>query len=248
MKKTFKTTLIAAISTIAIAASAQAKELTEERVNELIKDYLYNNPSTIVDALQKWQIEEEANRVKEQVDAVQRLRATAFKSEHFPRAGNPKGDVTIIEFFDYNCPACKMMFESLDTVMKADDNLNVILVEYPIFGPQSDTNAKIGLAVYALAPKKYFDFHTGMMRHKGKITADDAFKIAGNLGIDVDTLKAEIEKPEYDEMLKKDRDLAAELKIQGTPALIVEDKITNSAVSAEDLKAQIRWARGDKDK
>ncbi len=237
---------LAILTLSATAASAQA--LTEDKVNELIKNYIYNHPEQIVDALQKWQLQEEAGRVTEQREALQKLQKTALAEDYLPRAGNPKGDVTIIEFFDYNCPACKMMFETLDGVMKEDKKLNVIFVEFPIFGPQSEENAKLGLAVYKLYPNKYFDFHAGMMRSKGRIDVDAALRITKNLGMDDAKLRAEIAKPIYDEYIAKDRKTAGELMIQGTPAVIVGRYITNSALSADELKTQIDWMRtGKKD-
>lgn len=243
MKKTIKTLLLATSCTLALTASSFAAELTEERVNEMIKDYIYNNPKVIIEALQQWQIQEEASRLKGQEEAIASLDMKVFESNHYPKAGNLKGDATVIEFFDYNCPACKMMFESLDTVMKEDKNLRVVFVEYPIFGPQSDTNAKLGLSVYALYPDKYFDFHTGMMRSKGKMDEAMTLMLIKNLGMDEKKVKAESEKEKYAQILKDDRDLAKKLQIQGTPAVIVGTKLVNSALEAGDLRTHIRWAR-----
>lgn len=224
-------------------AGSPATSVNEERVSEIVKDYIYNNPKDIIEALQQWQVREESTRIRDQAKAVEKLKSHFDENHHYGIAGNPDGDVTIVEFFDYNCPACKMMFETLDSLIKVDDKVRVVFVEYPIFGPQSDMNARIATAVATIAPDKYYDFHTAMIRSKGKIDADQAYQIAQNLEIDIDKLKQQVDSPESMEMLTKDRQLGQELKIQGTPAVIIGNQIINSALPLDDMKAQVRWAR-----
>lgn len=227
--------------TAAISTSAGSSDLSAQ-----IKDYISNNPKDIIESLQQWQVREETSRVRDQAKAVQDI-ASHFKDDHhYGVAGNPKGDVTIVEFFDYNCPACKMMFESLDSLLKEDKNVRILFVEFPIFGPMSDMNARIATAVATMAPEKYYDFHSALMREKGKINADQAYQVAGTLGIDVEKLKAEVAKPESATYLNKDRQLGQQLKIQGTPAAIIGTQMVNSALSLNDLKTQLRWARTTK--
>lgn len=255
MSKSLKPILLTGVTALVIAggitvastsSNLSAASLTEDRVKEIVKTYIQENPKDIIDALQNWQRTEEANRVKNQQAAVFGIKDKIKAMDHLGEAGNPKGDVTIVEFFDYNCPACKMMFESIDALLKEDKNVHVLFVEYPIFGPQSDENAKIGSAIAHIAPEKYFDFHTGMMRNKGKADAAYAYDIAKGLGIDVAKLKEEAAKESYNEMLQKDRDLGNSLHIQGTPAAIINDTMVNSALSLEDLKGQVSFARAPK--
>lgn len=239
--------LLTSLSILALGTSAaSAQGLTEAQVNDLIKKYIAAHPQEIVDSLNAWQLQEETGRVEKQKEALKTVKDTAFSEAYLPRAGNPKGDVTLIEFFDYNCPACKAAFEAIDTVMKQDKNLRVIFVEFPIFGPQSEENAKLGLAVYKHYPDKYFDFHSGLMRHKGKIDLNFALNIAKNLGMDTGKLSTEIKKEEYATYISKDRETASKLMIQGTPAIIVGDYFNNGAVGASELKSQIEWSRSGK--
>ncbi len=226
-----------------MTTSASAGAITEERVKEIVKQYINDNPKEIISSLQNWQMREEASRMQDQQAAVENIKNEFKDLQHYGYGGNLKGDVTIVEFFDYNCPACKMMFESIDGLLKEDKNIRVVFVEYPIFGPQSDENAKIGMAVAKLAPEKYFDFHAGMMRHQGKADATYALDVAKNLGVDVEKLKAEYVKPEYNDLIAKDRALGAKLHIQGTPAAIIGNRMVASALSLPDLKIQVQWAR-----
>jgi len=226
--------------------SSSSAALDEKKVEEIVSKFLADNPKAIIEALQNWQITEQANRVKKQQEAVQSLSDTFKKSTEFPIAGKADGDATVVEFYDYNCPACKAMFETLDTLVKEDKNVRVVFVEFPIFGPQSDVNAKIALAVYALAPEKFYEWHSGMMRFKGKADEAYAMNVAKNLGISPEALKKEIAKPEYEEKLKKNREYAKQLDIRGTPAVIANGIMFNGVAPYEDLKAQIAFARGGK--
>jgi protein-disulfide isomerase len=225
------------------SSDGKGGDISETRVTELVKTYIQDNPKDIIDSLQQWQMREESNRLKQQQSAVGDYVKYFKENHHYGVAGNPKGDITVVEFFDYNCPACKMMFESLDSVMKEDKNLRVVFVEYPIFGPMSDMNARIATSIAKIAPDKYYAFHTAMMRQKGKVNAEQAYEIAKNTGVDIEKLKEEVAKPENLQHLQKDREVATALHIQGTPALIIGDRMINSALSVNDLKTQIQTSR-----
>ncbi len=236
--------LISITALIAASSTAAYAELNESRVKELIGEYLKNNPAAIVGSLQAYQIKQETDRAKEQEKSItDALPHFDKKDLHYGEAGNPKGDVLIVEFFDYNCPACKMMFESIDALLLEDKNVRVVFVEYPIFGAQSDTNAKISSAVNKLAPQKYYQFHQALMRKKGKINESLALTVASNLGIDKDELKEEIKKDVYNDYLLQDRELAAKLQITGTPAAIIGSSFSGGALSAESLKERIKQER-----
>ena len=230
-----------------LAFQAHAAELNEARVNELIGEYLRENPQAIIDSLQAHQLQEEEARAQKQADAVKDVvKNFDGKDLHYGEAGNPKGDLLIVEFFDYNCPACKMMFESLDQLLVGDKKVRVVFVEMPIFGAQSNENAKVSMAVHALAPEKYYRFHEAAMRHKGKISAEELIEIASNLEIDADELKKEAAKDKYAEFIAKDRELAGEIGVTGTPALIIGDQFIGGALSIEQLKIEVKKAREKK--
>lgn len=240
-----KTATIAGAATL-LAFSAHAAELTEERVGELVEQFLRDNPKVIIESLQSFQLQEEAERVKRQQEAVKEMKSHFERDDHhYGEAGNPDGDVLIVEFFDYNCPACKMMFESIDALLQEDTNVRVIFIEYPIFGPTSDENAKIAMAVNTLEPEKYFKFHQAIMRQKGKVDSEFLLQTAEGLGIDREELKEEAAKEKYMTYIQEDRALGRKLQVSGTPALIVGDKMANGALDLQALKNHVRWARED---
>ncbi|MCI5049053.1 MAG: DsbA family protein [Rickettsiales bacterium] len=246
----FITTIIVAViaSALTIAGAdhfklTQKTQTDDARVKELVHEYLNENPKAIIEALQGWKIREEARLAQEQQNAVKKHMPNFEPGELFPMAGNPDGDVTVVEFFDYNCPACKAMYESLNTTIKKDPNVRVLFAEFPIFGPTSITNAKIGLAVSKLDSSKYIKFHESMMRAKGKINEEYATNVAVNLGIDANKLKEEIAKPEYDDKLNKIRAMAKDMQIRGTPAVVIGDVLFNGVVDFPDMQSHIAWAR-----
>lgn len=241
--------LTAAASLFAFAASnVHAAELTEQRVNELIETFLRENPNVMIESLQQFQLKEEANRIKKQSEEVKKiLPHFERKNLHYGEAGNPDGDVLIVEFFDYNCPACKMMFESIDALLLEDPNVRVVFVEFPIFGEVSDRNAVIALALNAIAPDKYYTFHQALMRHKGKMDESFLLETAARIGVDKEKLEKEAAKEKYAKYIEQDRAIAQKLQISGTPAIIVGEKMANGALDAQGLKNHVRWARDGED-
>jgi protein-disulfide isomerase len=213
-------------------------------VNELIGTYLKEHPEAIIDSLRAYQLKEEIAREEEKAKTLQEvLPELTGNDHHYGEAGNPKGDVTIVEFFDYNCPACKMMFESLDALLIKDKKVRLIFVELPIFGPTSDENAKISMAVNALKPEKFYLFHQAAMRHKGKISPEEMLNIAQGLGLDKDAIKKEAAKDKYTDLIAKDRKISGKLSIQGTPANIIGGKFYGGALTADQLEEAVEEAR-----
>jgi protein-disulfide isomerase len=152
----------------------------------------------------------------------------------------------LVEFFDYNCGACKAMFKSIDTVMKKDPTMRIVFHEYPIFGPQSETNSKIGIAVNRLYADKYFEFHVKMITHEGKVDEKVAMGIAKDLGMDTDKLKAESEKKEVADILESNRKLGDKLHIQGTPTLVIGDEVIPHGMAPEELEARLKASAAPK--
>jgi protein-disulfide isomerase len=216
-----------------------------EAVKQIVRDVIMAEPKLIMDSVQKFQMEEQkkamqgANEVLKDAAAQKAL----YDNPNAAVAGNKDSKRTVVEFFDYNCGACKMMFKSIDALLKKDKDVRVIFHEYPIFGPASDTNSKIGLAVWRLSPDKYYDFHVKMMTHEGRVDEKVALGIVKELGMDADKVKAESEKKEVSEAIEANRELGQKLRIQGTPTLVVGEEIVPHALSPEDLEARLNGGK-----
>ena len=226
------------------AAPSKAAEMpTEQRqaIEGIIHDYLLHNPDVLLEALRG--AEEKLNHDAD-IKAAKVLndrQSEVFDDHETPVAGNPRGDVTIVEFFDYRCPYCKQVLPSLQTLLKEDHNLRFVFKELPVLGPQSVTAAHAALA--AQRQGKYEAFHNAMMATKGQITDETVYKVAGSVGLDVDRLKQDMSRPEIDQALKANLALADALNIHGTPGFIIGKHIVPGAVDLDSLRNMIADAR-----
>jgi len=244
----FPALLMAAALIAAPAARAQDDQpLTpkqQEAVKKLVHDYLMENPGIIADAI-------EALRQKEDLAAEAAAKKTlverkdeVFNDPDSPALGNTKGDVTLVEFFDYRCPYCKAMDDQIAEVVKADGKTKLVMKEFAVLGPDSVTAARAALA--AREQKKYEEFHRALMHLKEPLNEKTLFKVAGEVGLNVDKLKKDMEDPKFDTMLKNNLKLAHDLNIDGTPSFVIGDQIVTGAIPAQNLKQMIDQARKTK--
>jgi len=159
-----------------------------------------------------------------------------------PVGGNRDGDVTVVEFFDYRCGYCIAMAPRLETLLEQDRNLRFVYKEWPILGPMSELAARAALA--ARRQGRYEDFHSALMRLRGRLTEATLFDAARRLGLDPERLRADMQSAEIDRVLRDNRALAAELGITGTPAFVIGDRLVPGAVPLGELKTVIAAARG----
>jgi protein-disulfide isomerase len=232
--------LAAAIPTCGFAAG-DLPPAQREAIEGIIHDYLIHNPDVLIEALRG--AEDKLNR---EADAKATKVLTDRRSEVFddpatPVGGNPQGDVTIVEFFDYRCPYCKQVLPSLQTLLKEDRKLRFVYKEMPVLGPQSVTAAHAALA--AQRQGKYEAFHNAMMAAKGQITDETVYKVAGSVGLDVDQLKQDMNAPEVEKSIKANLALADTLNIHGTPGFIIGNHIVPGAVDLDSLRSMIADAR-----
>jgi len=226
------------------AQLVRAAEIPPEQrqaIEGIIHDYLMQNPDVLIEALRG--AEDKLNR---EADAKASKVLTDRRNEIFddpatPVGGNPRGDVTIVEFFDYRCPYCKQVLPALQTLVKEDRNLRFIYKEMPVLGSVSVTAAHAALA--AERQGKYEVFHNAMMGTKGQITEETVFKVAGSVGLDIDRLKQDMTAPEIERAIKSNLALADALNIRGTPGFIIGNRIVPGALDLETLKDMIADAR-----
>jgi len=232
--------LTAALHSQAIRAAEIPSE-QRQAIEGIIHDYLLNNPDVLIEALRS--AEDKVNREADaKATKVLSDRASeVFDNPATPVGGNPKGNVTIVEFFDYRCPYCKQVLPALQALLKEDHGLRFVYKEFPVLGPASVTAAHAALA--AQRQGKYEAFHTSMMAAKGQITEDTIYKVAGSVGLDVDRLKQDMAAPEIEQELKANLALAEALNIRGTPGFIIGKKIVPGALDLDALKDMIAEAR-----
>ncbi|GIK80980.1 MAG: hypothetical protein BroJett024_20850 [Alphaproteobacteria bacterium] len=221
-------------------ATASPKDEFERRV----RDYILNNPEVIMEAARRF---EQRQRAAEESEATAVLKARAdeiFRDKDSPVGGNPTGDVSLVEFFDYNCPYCRQVTPIMAEAEAADPRLRVVYKEFPILGPNSTFSAKAALAVHRQG--KYLAFHKEMMLDRGVADEAKVLRVAAKIGVDVERMKSDMNDPAIAAMVERNLALAQALRINGTPSFIAGDQVVRGAVDLKALQSLIQQARGKK--
>lgn len=231
MKRFMKPVLAASVLAMAAHANAATTTTTDNNVSPaerakieaVVHQYLLSKPEVLVEALQvlqQKQMEDAKNTVKQTQEVAPKFANALFKQANDPTAGNPNGKVTVVEFFDYQCPHCVDMAPVMEAIVKANPNVRVIYKEFPIRGPMSEMAARAALA--ANLQGKYVVFSHALLTSKTQpLTQDLIFQIAKSTGLDVEKLKKDMNSPAVDAQLKANMKLAQDLKLFGTPALFI---------------------------
>ena len=235
---------LAALVAVLATTGATAADFTPEQrqgIEAIVRDYIAKHPEELVKALQAAKDKAESEAHDKASVALKERRREVFDDPDSPVAGNPKGNVSLVEFFDYRCPYCKQVEPSLEKLLGEDKQLRFVYKEFPVLGPASLTAARAALA--ARKQGKYDAFHRTMMALKGQIDDEAVFKVAGSVGLDLDRLKRDMDDPQIDKVLKDNFQLAEALDIRGTPGFVIGDEIVPGAISLDDLKQLIAQAR-----
>ena len=236
--------LACAFLAIAPARPLGAAEFTPEQrktIEAIIHDYLMKNPDVLIDALREAEAKASSDADIKAAQVLRDRRHEVFDDPATPVGGNPQGDVTIVEFFDYRCPYCKQVHPAIQKLLDQDRKLRFVYKEFPVLGEQSDIAAHAALA--ARLQGKYEAFHDAMMTAKGQITEELVYRLAGSIGLDVDRLKRDMADPEIDRALSANRSLAKALELRGTPGFIIGDHIIPGAIDLDALKTMVADAR-----
>lgn len=225
-------------------AAEPLTDAQKEAVKTLVREVLRDNPELVYEALQALEAKQQAEQTERSQKMIAASRASLERDPADPVLGNPQGDVTIVEFFDYRCPYCKQAAETVTKVVKADGKVRLVLKEYPILGPQSVQAALAALA--AQRQGKYAEMHDALMAQRGPLDDKVLEKIAGEVKLDLVRWKADLERPELKQRLQAVLLQGREIGATGTPAFIIGDKMIPGAVDAEALKAAIAEARAKK--
>lgn len=231
--------------TIAADSSSPAPQASMPKdragLDQAIHDYLMAHPEVVVDALKAAQQQADAQAAEQSRRVIASKHKELFDSPGDLVQGNPKGDVTLVEFFDYRCPYCKQVEPSLDALLKEDRKLRIVYKEFPILGEASVYATHVALA--AKKQGKYAEFHRAMMATKGDISDETVLNVATSLGLDVGKIKADMSAPDIDKLIDTNYALADALNVQGTPALIIGDTLIPGAIDLDTLRNDIAAAR-----
>lgn len=243
MMKIWRAWLLVAIAATAVSTEAEAqRELDRKAIQEIVREYLISNPEVLEEAMRALHAKREAARRKVVRTVIDRNRAAIFSHPMSPVSGNPKGDVTLVEFFDYQCGFCKRSLKPMKDLLASDRKLRVVWKEFPILGPVSRFAARAAMA--ADKQGRYLDFHVAVMGAPAKLTEAWVIATAGRLGLDVERLRRDMRDPAIENYLDETIGLARKLGITGTPAFVIGDTVVPGAVGAARLRKLIAEVRG----
>jgi protein-disulfide isomerase len=244
MRAALRTFLLSILVLWSLAPAANAAEFNDSQRREMeiiIKDYLLANPELLREMSQILEQKEKLAENEQRKAALVSNATQIFRDKTDFVAGNPNGNVTMVEFFDYNCGWCKKGFPEVISLLDSDKDLRFVLKEFPIFGEDSEYAARAAIA--AIKQGKYWDLHMAMFKHEGKITKDSVDEIAAGLGLNMDQLKKDMEDPVTAAILVRNRTLAESLAINGTPAFIIDDRLVPGYLPKTDLASAINDVR-----
>ena len=201
---------------------AQRKEL-----EGIIKDILLNNPEIMLEVQNALEAKMEKIQAERMAVAIKEHAGELFRPAMSPVVGNAKGDVPVIEFFDYNCGYCKKALSEVAQLIDKDRKVRLILKEFPILAKGSEEAARVALA--AKMQGKYWEFHRAMLESQGQANEASALRVADKLGLDMPRLKKDMTSAEVKKEIDDTRQLANKMGIQGTPHFIVGDRIIAGA-------------------
>ena len=227
-------------------ASAQSFSDTQRGdIETIVKNYLISHPEVLEEAMAELNKRQAAADEEKHEASVAENASAIFNSPRGVVLGNKDGDVTFVEFFDYNCGYCKRAMADMLDLMKADPKLKVVLKEFPVLGPGSVEAAQVAVAVRMQDPtgKKYLDFHQKLLGGKGQADKARALAAAKEAGLDMAKLEKDLASPEVRATLEENFKLAEDMGMNGTPSYVIGKQVVIGAVGVDNLKEKIGVAR-----
>ncbi|MGK6312976.1 DsbA family protein [Neorhizobium sp. DT-125] len=246
MTRLFKTLAAGSMLALALSAAAPAFALDDQQkkeMGEFIREYLLQNPEVLIEAQDALQAKQQAQRAEQSLKGIADNKEAIFSSPTDITLGNPKGDVTVVEFFDYNCGYCKRALADMDDILAKDKNIRFILKEFPILGPDSLAAHRVANAVRLLAPEKYGEFHRTLLGSQEHASEETAIAVAVSLGIDEAEIRKSMTENPNDDLVRQAYQLANAIGITGTPTYVVGNEAVFGAVGIEAIEAKVANVR-----
>jgi protein-disulfide isomerase len=237
-----------AAALLMLAAPLAAEEFSgtqKDEIERIIKDYIISHPEVLQEAIAELDKRQAAADAEKAKVAVASNAETIYNSTRQVVLGNPKGDVTMVEFFDYNCGFCKRAMADMMEMLKDDPKLKVVLKEFPVLGPGSVEAAKVAVAVRMQdkTGKKYLEFHQKLLGGRGQADKARALAVAKEVGMDMSRLDKDMASEEIKASIDESLKLAETLGLNGTPSYIVGSDVVIGAVGLDALRIKVAMAR-----
>ena len=246
MKSKMALALSAALLCAAVAGDAPAQAAPQpppdkEAVRKIVREYLLEHPEVIEEAIHALNARRQADQAARTRDALVKNRVALTGHPMSPVSGNPDGDVTLVEFFDYQCGYCKRSLQPVMDLLESDPELRVVWKDFPVLGQVSTFAALASMA--AQKQGKYLALHKALMGAPDRLTEESVMEIAGQVGLDLKRLQQDMADREIIAYLQDTQRLARELGINGTPAFVIGNTLVPGAVDGARLRQLINQAR-----
>ena len=234
-----------AVCAVPVASAQTFSDSQRSEIEAVIKNYLIAHPEVLEDAMAELNKRQAAAEVEKHEAGVAQNSETIFNSPRGVVLGNKDGDVTFVEFFDYNCGYCKRAMADMLDLLKSDPKLKVVLKEFPVLSQGSVEAAQVAVAVHMQDPggKKYLDFHQRLLGGRGQADKARALAAAKEAGLDVGRLEKDLASTEVRATLEENFRLAEAMGMNGTPSYVIGNQVVIGAVGLESLKEKIGAAR-----
>ena len=227
---------------------AQAQSFSPPQRTEIetiVREYLLAHPEVLQEAMAELEKRQQVAEAEKARSAVKNHSEALFNSPRQVVLGNPQGDVTFVEFFDYNCGYCKRALNDMVELMNKDPKLKIVLKEFPVLGPSSVEAAQVAVAVRMQdkTGKKYLDFHQKLLGGRGQVDKTKALAAARDAGLDMARIEKDIKSEEVSKTLEESMKLAEALGLNGTPSYVIGNDVVIGAVGLAALSQKVQAAR-----
>ena len=210
-----------------VVAEATVNPRQRKEIEAIVKDYLLSNPEIMLEIQNALEAKMDKLQAERTAAVIKNSATEIFHPPFSGVVGNAKGDVPIVEFFDYNCGYCKRAFGDVAKLIEKEKQVRFILKELPILSKGSEEASRVALA--AKMQGKYWEFHRAMLENQGQANEASALRVAEKVGVDMAKLKKDMASPQVQKEIDETRALATKLGIQGTPHFMVADRVIPGA-------------------
>ena len=232
---------LATTALLMLPIAAIADGMDEDRIKELVLEAIRENPGIVFEAAQLFEQQQQALQAQAAAQVFDTEKATLENDPNAPVLGNPDGDITVVEFFDYNCPYCRRVKPEMEALLAADPNVRVVYREWPILGDGSVFAARAALA--SRNQGKYEEFHWAMMQLKERAEEASILRTAEDIGLDVAQLRRDMNGPEIEEHIQTTMRRAQSLGFSGTPSFVIGDSLAPGLIQADQMIELVDQAR-----
>ncbi len=237
--KTAAAALLGAFMLFPVTSGQAFDPADRPEIEKIIREYLLANPQLMLEVQQALEVQQREEAARRAAEALAQNSDTIFNSPHQGIIGNAKGDVTVVEFFDYNCGFCQRAMNDMNALLAGDKNLKFVMKELPILSEGSVEASRISTAIYRLFPEKYAEFHNALLGGPGQKDGNRALRVAQTMKLDVDAINTEAQKNDILGAFREANELANSLGINGTPSYVIGNEVVFGALGQDVLREKI---------